>query len=114
MRVALRVALRPWRLAVLVVLYLWDLVAASAVVAWEIVTPTHYISPGIVRVPLRARTDLEIALLSNMLSFTPGTLTLGVERDHAAIWVHALHMRSPEHVRDQVARLEDRILGMLR
>jgi len=114
MRLALRVALRPWRLASLIVVYLWDLVAASAVVAWEIVTPTHYVRPGIVRVPLQARTDLEIALLSNMVSFTPGSLTLGVEREHGAIWVHTLHMRSPETVRDDVRRLEARILGVLR
>lgn len=114
MTVAFRVARRPWRLAWLVVIYLWDLVAASAVVAWEIVTPTHYVRPGIVRVPVRARTDLEIALLSNMVSFTPGTLTLGVERGGGAIYVHALHMRTPDDVRDHVTRLEARILELLR
>lgn len=114
MKVALRVARRPRRLAWLAVIYLWDLVAASAVVAWEIVTPAHSVHPGIVRVPLEARTDLEIALLSNMVSFTPGTLILGVERGRAAIYVHALHMRSPEDVREQVRRLEARILGLVR
>ncbi len=114
MRVALRVALHPWRPALVAAIYLWDLVAASAVVAWEIVTPAHYIRPGIVRVPLQARTDFEIALLSNMVSFTPGTLTLGVERGRSAIYVHALHMRSPDDVREQVGRLEARILWMVR
>lgn len=114
MRVALRVALHPWRPAWVAAIYLWDLVAASAVVAWEIVTPTHAIRPGIVRVPLQARTDFEIALLSNMVSFTPGTLALGIERGRSALWVHALHMRTPEDVREQVKRLEARILWMVR
>ncbi|MBN2204487.1 MAG: Na+/H+ antiporter subunit E [Thermoleophilia bacterium] len=114
MRVALRVALHPWRPALVASVYLWDLVAASAVVAWEIVTPTHSIRPGIVRVPLEARTDFEIALLSNMVSFTPGTLTLGVERGRSAIYVHALHMQTPDDVREQVGRLEARILWMVR
>jgi multicomponent Na+:H+ antiporter subunit E len=114
MKVALRVAMHPWRPALIAVIYLWDLVAASAVVAGEIVTPVHYVRPGIVRVPVKARSDFEIAMLSNMLSFTPGTLTLGVEKGRGAIYVHALHMKSPEDVREHVARLERRILWMVR
>jgi multicomponent Na+:H+ antiporter subunit E len=114
MNVALRVALRPWRPAVLILIYVWDLVAASAVVAWEIVTPVHYVRPGIVRVPVKARSDFEIAMLSNMVSFTPGTLTLGVEKGRTAIYVHALHMKTPDDVREHVARLERRILWVVR
>jgi multicomponent Na+:H+ antiporter subunit E len=114
MKTVRRLARRPWRLAWLIGIYLWDLMAASAIVAWEVVTPLHGVRPGIVRVPLKARTDFEIALLSNMISFTPGTLTLGIESDHSAIYVHALHMHSPERVREDVGRLERRVLRVLR
>jgi multicomponent Na+:H+ antiporter subunit E len=114
MRTVLRVALHPWRPAWLILIYLWDLVIASAAVAWEVVTPRLNIRPGIVRVPLRAETDFEIALLSNMVSFTPGSLALGLERGRGAMYVHVLHMKTPEDVRKQVARLEARILWTVR
>lgn len=105
---------RPWRLFWLIALYSWDLLIANAVVAWEVVTPRHYVRPGIVRVPLVATSDFEIALLANMVSFTPGTLTLEVTEDRTALYVHVLHMDSPEDVRRQVSRLEGRLLRVLR
>ncbi len=105
----LRVLLRPWRLAWFAVLYLVELVEANAVVAWEVLTPTHSIRPGIVRVPTGARTDLEVAILANLISFTPGTLVIEVDEDPRALYVHALHLRTPEDVRRRVARLERRL-----
>jgi multicomponent Na+:H+ antiporter subunit E len=56
----LRIVSRPWRAVWFVVMYVWDLMVANAIVAWEVVTPTHYIRPGIVRVPIRARGDFEV------------------------------------------------------
>ena len=112
---AVRALLRhPWRLVWLIGLYSWDLLAANVVVAWEVITPVHNVRPGIVRVPLVASSDFEIALLANLVSFTPGTLTLEVTEDRTALYVHALHMESPESVRRQVSRLESRLLRVLR
>jgi multicomponent Na+:H+ antiporter subunit E len=108
------VVLRPWRLAWFLAIYVWNLVRANAVVAWEIVTPTHTIRPGIVVCPTRARTDLELAMLANLISFTPGTLTLEVADDRSMVYVHALHIDTPDGVREDIRRLEDRLLWVLR
>jgi multicomponent Na+:H+ antiporter subunit E len=112
--IVLRMLSRPWRVAWFVVMYLWDLSVANVIVAWEVVTPTHYIRPGIVRVPVQARGDFEITVLANLISFTPGTLTIGVDEDETALFVHALHIVRPEQVRAQVGRLERRLLWMVR
>jgi len=109
-----KVLARPWRTGWFIVRYLWDLVRANAVVAWEIVTPAHGVRPGIVACPTRAQTDLELIVLANLISFTPGTLTLEVADDRSTVWVHALHIGSPDEVRAQVRRLEDRLLWVLR
>lgn len=112
------IVLRGFRRAALAVrlavVFLGQLVAANAVVAWEVVTPTHYMRPGIIRVPLRSRTDLEVTLLANLISLTPGTLSLEVADDHSELFVHGLHVHSPEDLRHQVAKLEDLILAVLR
>lgn len=110
----LRVLARPWRLAWFVVMYVWELCVANAIVAWEVVTPTHSIRPGIVRVPMRASGDLEITLLANLISFTPGTLSIAVDEERSDLYVHALHITSPEQVRAQVKRLERRLLWVMR
>lgn len=94
--------------------YLWELVVANAVIAWEVMTPRHYMRPGIIRVPIRSRSDLEVTLLANLISFTPGTLSLEVADDRSALYVHALHLVSPQHLRTRLWRMEDRLLGVLR
>jgi multicomponent Na+:H+ antiporter subunit E len=111
---AVRILARPWRLAWFLVRYVWDLVVANAIVAWEVVTPTHSIRPGIVRVPVTVRGELELTVLANLISFTPGTLTLEVDEERSLLYVHALHMDSPDQVREQVARLERRLLRVVR
>jgi multicomponent Na+:H+ antiporter subunit E len=110
----MRVLGRPWRLVPFLVVYVWDLVRANAMVAWEIVTPRHYLRPGIVACPTGVETELELMSLANLISFTPGTLTLEVSEDRSVVYVHALHIASSDEVRARVRRLEERLLWLLR
>jgi multicomponent Na+:H+ antiporter subunit E len=114
MRPLLRLPLRLAKAVPFSVLFLWELVLANTVVAWEVLTPRNYMRPGIVAVPIRARHDHEIAMLANLISLTPGTLTLEVAEDRSVLYVHSLHLLSPDHLRSRVSRLEDRLLWMLR
>jgi multicomponent Na+:H+ antiporter subunit E len=114
MRLWIRVLGRPWRLAPFLAMYVWDLICANATVAWEIVTPTHYLRPGIVACPTVVETEIELMSLANLISFTPGTLTLEVSEDRSTVYVHALHIASPGEVRTRVRRLEERLLWLLR
>ncbi len=94
--------------------FLNKLVQANLLVAWEVVTPRHSMRPGIIAVPIRSRTDVEVTLLANVISFTPGTLSLEVSDDRSVLYVHALHVSTPEDLRRQVLAFEDKLLGVLR
>lgn len=94
--------------------FFYKLVQANFLVAWEVVTPRHYMRPGIIAVPVRSRTNLEITLLANVISLTPGTLSIEVSEGHDILYVHALHIRTPEELRRQVLTFEDKLLGVLR
>ncbi len=102
------------RLAGLVVYFGWELVVANATVAWEVVTPGSALAPGITEVPLRCRTDLEIATLANLINLTPGTLTVAISRNPPTFWVHASHAGDPDSFRDRIDELECRMLDVLR
>lgn len=52
--------------------------------------------PGIVRIPIDLKSDAAITLLANVITLTPGTLTLDVAEDKSALYVHAIYMQSPE------------------
>jgi multicomponent Na+:H+ antiporter subunit E len=61
--------------------YLWQLILSNLRVAYDVVTPTHYMRPGVIAVPLEAHTDAEITLLANLITLTPGTLSLDLSAD---------------------------------
>ena len=60
----------------LVAYFVYELVKSNFRVMWEIVTPRHSSRPGIIGIELSAETDMEIMLVANMISLTPGTLSL--------------------------------------
>lgn len=79
------------RVATLFVYFIKELIMASLKVAYDIVTPNFFLKPGIVAVPLAAKTDLEITLLANMISLTPGSLSIAVSEDRKTLYVHSLY-----------------------
>lgn len=89
----------------------YKLLEANFVVAWEVITPNNEgINEGIVAVPVTGASDAVITILANAISLTPGTLTLEVSRDPAILYVHVLHLRDIESVRQDVYRLETLVL----
>lgn len=103
------------RLVEFVGYFLGQLVLSSLRVAADIVTPRHRARPGIVAVPLRARTDAEITLLANLISLTPGSLSLDVSADRATLFVHVMFLDDPEAFRRDISEgFERRVLELLR
>ena len=102
-----RVPVRLLPMARFLVMFVWALVKASAVVAWEVVTPGSRINEGIIAVPLRTSSPGLMTLLANSVTLTPGTLTLEVREDPPTLYVHVLHLRSIDDVRDDIHRFED-------
>lgn len=97
------------------VFYLWELILANLRVAYDVVTPTHHMRPGILAIPLDARTDVEITMLANLITLTPGTLSLDVSTDRRVLYIHAMYIDDAEAVRRRVKRgYERRVLEMLR
>lgn len=95
--------------------YLKELVKSNLMVAYDVLTPQHHMRPGVVAIPLRARTDFEITLLANLISMTPGTLSLDISRDRSVLFVHAMYLKDPEDLRrDITENLERRVLEILR
>ncbi len=87
----MRYILWPWHLAVLSVSFARDLVVSSLQVARTVLSPRELARPRFVTVPLtRARSDLEITLVANYITLTPGTLTVDVSRDRSTLLVHSL------------------------
>jgi multicomponent Na+:H+ antiporter subunit E len=104
------------RLAIgLVIFFLKEMMIANLRVAYEVLTPRHNRRPGVVAVPLDARTDAEITLLANLITLTPGTLSLDVSADRSFLYVHAMYVDDVNDVKRQIKDgFERRLLEVMR
>lgn len=75
-----------------------ELVMANLRVAFDVVTPSHHMRPGIVAIPLDLKTDLEITVLTTLITLTPGTLSLHVDEDRRTLYLHAMYIDDPDQL----------------
>lgn len=98
-----------------IVYYVWLFILANLRIAYDIITPNYRIRPGVLAIPLEAKTDLEIVALANLLTLTPGTLSLDVSTDRRFLYIHALYIDEIEKVRRDIKQgLERRLLEVMR
>ncbi|MBZ9651573.1 Na+/H+ antiporter subunit E [Psychroflexus montanilacus] len=103
------------RIISFILFFIWELTKANIQVAYEVVTPKFSMKPGIVALPLDAKSDLEITLLANLITLTPGTLALDVSTDRSVLYVHAMYvMDKKEFIADIKQGFERRLLEILR
>ncbi|MGB3541761.1 Na+/H+ antiporter subunit E [Rubrivirga sp.] len=105
-----------WRGVGFVLFYVYELVLSSVRVAFDVLTPRLRAVPGIIAVPIDAKTDTEITVLANLISLTPGTLSLLVSPDRKTLYVHAMYLDDgPDAVRDDLkSDMERRVLRLFR
>lgn len=72
--------------------FLGQLVMANLRVTYDILTPRPYMLPAVVAVPLDLKTPAQITLLANLITLTPGTLSLDVSPDQRTLYVHTMHL----------------------
>lgn len=102
--------------AMLALYTIYELVMANVRVAWQTVAPLGGLRPAILRVPLEpGMTDIEITLLSTLITLTPGTLTMDLSDEGDALFIHFMHVDDVDEAIDAIKRgFERRILEVTR
>lgn len=84
--------------------FAWQVVLANLRLMVFLFSPNSRMRPGIVRVPVDLRTPAAITILANVITLTPGTLTLEVSADSRFLYVHSIDVPSPEILREGIKR----------
>ena len=82
--------------------FLYELIIANIKVTVDILTPKHRMKPAIIAVPLTIDKNYEIVLLANLITLTPGTLSLDVSTDNKIIYIHSMYVDNPEEFRKEI------------
>jgi multicomponent Na+:H+ antiporter subunit E len=110
-----RYATKVRDIAGFVAFYLWELVLANLRVAHDVLTPHPLSRPGILAIRLDAKTDAEITLFANLMTLTPGELSIDVSSDRTVLYVHSLYLFDVERSRRQIEDgFEARVLRVMR
>lgn len=105
---------RVWRVLRLAVFFVYELVVSSLRVVWDVVTPTHLSRPGIIAMPLDAKSEDEILLVASLISLTPGTLSLEVSPERKTLYVHAMFVEDPEALRQELKQgMERKVIEVM-
>lgn len=94
--------------------FFWELLLSNLKVAYDVLTPTHHMCPGVIAMPLDAETDGEITIVANLISLTPGTLSLDVSTDRKVLYIHVMYLVDRDEVIRSIKALEARALEVLR
>jgi multicomponent Na+:H+ antiporter subunit E len=77
-----------------------EVVKAAIAVTKLVFGPLENLRSGFVAMRLDARSDLEITVLANSITLTPGTITVHVEPEKHTLIMHAIDIgKDPEDVR---------------
>lgn len=108
---------RMWRVLSLVLLFFRELIVSALRVARLVIRPdvNAHIRPAIIAFPLSVTSDAEITLLANMITLTPGTLSVDVSEDRRFLYIHAIHVTDREAFIKEVATgFEAKVQGVFR
>jgi multicomponent Na+:H+ antiporter subunit E len=105
----------PVRAIAFALWFSWQVVVTSVRVSALIVTPGRQPRPGIVRVPTGTLSDAELTLLVALVTITPDTLVVAIDREAKVMHVHGMFVDGdPEAFRSSVRAMERRMLQGIR
>jgi multicomponent Na+:H+ antiporter subunit E len=95
MKKVTKMIVRVFRVILFTLFYFKELLLASILLAWDIVRPRKTFSHGIVGVDLDLTNDTAIIALVNLISMTPGSLSVELTQDKKRLYIHAMYLEDP-------------------
>lgn len=102
-----RVRVRPLASLYFVCFVLFKLVEANLYLAWEILTPRNRINVGVVAVPLRTESTTAAMVVANVITLTPGSITIESLGSPPTLYVNVMHLHDVERVRHDLLHVEE-------
>ena len=95
-----------WEL-VYIPIFTWEMAKANFDVAYRVLHPKLPITPGIVKVKTKLKTEMGKVFLANSITLTPGTFTVDLKDEFLYIhWINVRYRDIEEATQDIVGRFE--------
>lgn len=82
----------------LIYIFIRELILSNIAIVKVVYQRKLDIQPGIIALPTELKKNWEITLLANLITLTPGTLSVLVSQDYRTIYIHAMDIRDKDEV----------------
>jgi multicomponent Na+:H+ antiporter subunit E len=101
---------RAWRILRLILAFLREFALSVVRVSQLVLSPRIRVRPAVIAFPLTVRRDFEITLLANLITLTPGTLTIDVSDNRSILYVHVVDCPDPAIASREIADGFERLI----
>lgn len=93
--------------------YFKEVIVSNLKVARDVLGKSSNIKPSIETVSLSDLSERQLFVLANMITMTPGTLSLDVDQSNKTLTLHTLYKHKPGELQEMVSnQFERRILNV--
>ena len=92
--------------------YFLQLSKSNIRIAYDILNPRSNLNPGFIDLNLKIHSDLGLLLFSNLISMTPGSLTINISDDKKNILIHIFHQEDKENTIKVIGAIENKIIRL--
>lgn len=93
--------------------YLYKLLQSNMLMAYYTLSPTMNVKAGFINYPIGVKSPGGLLLLCNLISMTPGTISVDVDARREVLLVHVLSNSSTDAVMQEINNIERRIIRLL-
>lgn len=99
----------------LIFIFIWELTLSSVIVLKQILSPRLKIKPGIFKYETVLKSDVEVTMLSLLLTLTPGSVVMEVSPEGNMLYIHAMDVeQSKDALLSQLGNFEKAIMEVTR
>jgi len=88
--------MKAFHALVFVLFYLWEVCFSTYRLALTVLRPKIDLNPRFIDVPLDLRDELPRFLFACLIAMTPGTMSVGLDRERGVLIVHVLDAPDPD------------------
>lgn len=83
--------------------YLKEVILANIKIAYDVLTPRLRTNPKLLHIDIDYDlTDWQLTILANLITMTPGTLSIDIAEDRKSLFIHAMYVESDEALKKTV------------
>jgi multicomponent Na+:H+ antiporter subunit E len=91
--------------------YIKEVILSNLKVAYDVVTPSYFMKPALIEIDLTGMSDRQILAAANLITMTPGTLSLDLCEKTQRLKIHSMYVDNPDA---EVRELNTKILRRIR